>query len=260
MALRLGIGVATFNRRGVLAEVLDRIARHTTYPDTRLVVADDGSRDGTREMLRERQIPLVSGQNMGVAWNKNRALFLLSELLRCDIVILLEDDVFPVADGWERDWIQAALRWGHANLAGAWMQRAFVSGHGSLDDPVRSTETTAQCQVFSREALLFGGYFDPRFRGYGHEHVEHSRRMVRAGYGGSEETLPDGSRRVLFTLLSGALGFLEAGSSFDREQADRNLLLARSLFFVKNYRAPWRNEAEMQQFRDEMRLAEPRVL
>ncbi len=260
MPLQVGIGVATYNRRNILAATLDHIHHHTKYPFVSVAVADDGSTDGTMEMLQSRNITAVTGRNMGIAWNKNRALFLLTELLRCDIVILLEDDLFPASDNWELEWIKAALQWGHANLAGDWMTENFLSGAGTLEDPIRSKAVTAQCSVYSREALLFGGYFDPRFRGYGHEHVEHSRRMVRVGYGGREETMPDGHSQTVFLLLRGAIRFAPAPSTFNQEQVDRNLERAQEAFFDFSYRAPWRNEEEMAQFREEMRNATPRVL
>jgi len=260
MPLQVGIGVATYNRCDVLAATLEHIAQHTKYPFVSLAVSDDGSTDGTMDMLRQRGVLAVTGQNMGIAWNKNRVLFLLTELLRCDLVILLEDDSYPGVDSWEQDWMKAALKWGHAGLAGEWMTKDFLSGTGTPDDPIRSKAVTAQCSVYSREALLFGGYFDPRFRGYGHEHVEHSRRLVRCGYGGNEEKMPDGRWQTVFLLLRGGVQFAPAPTTFNQEQVDRNFAVAQKLFFEFHYRAPWSNEEEMQQFRSEMRNATPRVL
>ena len=129
MAARVGIGVITYNRKDVLAETLARVRAHTSSPHE-LVVADDGSWDGTVELVRSLGIRLVTGRNMGIAWNKNRALFLLTMLLHCDVVILLEDDSRPVKDGWEQDWIAASLRWGHINLAGEWLRALFYPGLG----------------------------------------------------------------------------------------------------------------------------------
>ena len=260
MPLQLGIGIVTYNRRDLLAETLDHIARYTKYPFATVAVADDGSTDGTLDMLRGRNVTAVTGRNMGVAWNKNRALFLLSELLRCDIVILLEDDSFPGQDNWELEWMNAALHWGHANVATDWMGETFISGSGTLADPVHSTGVSAQCSVYSREALLFGGYFDPRFRGYGHEHVEHSYRLARLGYGGAEGPMADGQRQMLFKLLRGGIRFATAPSTFDQAQVDRNLALCQELFFDFSYRSPWRDEDEMKQFREELRGVTPRVL
>ncbi len=75
MALRIGIGIVTYNRKNVLAETLGRVRAHTKLQST-LVVADDGSDDGTLDFVRSQGITVVTGRNRGVAWNKNRALFL----------------------------------------------------------------------------------------------------------------------------------------------------------------------------------------
>jgi len=259
MPLQLGIGIITYNRQAVLRETLDRVMRHTKYPFTAIAVADDGSTDGTLDMLRARNMTTVTGRNMGIAWNKNRALFLLSELLRCDIMLLLEDDSYPLKDNWEIEWMNAAIRWGHVNVAGEWLREYFISGAGTIDDPIRSTHLTAQCSVFSREALLFGGYFDPRFRGYGHEHVEHTTRLVRMGYGGAAEDV-NGVRVVLYHLIRSSIGFAATTSYSDEAQRARNFEVARILFGDFTYRAPWHDETEMRQFRDEMRGTTPRAL
>ena len=129
--LLLGIGIVTYNRRAVLSETLDRVQQHTKHPRTVVAVADDGSTDGTLDMLRARQVLTVTGRNMSIAWNKNRALFLLSELLRCDVVLLLEDDAYPARDHWETEWIHAAVRWGHANVAVRWIEDTCRSRLGA---------------------------------------------------------------------------------------------------------------------------------
>ncbi|HVC59063.1 MAG TPA: glycosyltransferase family 2 protein [Acetobacteraceae bacterium] len=261
--LLLGIGIVTYNRRPILSETLDRVLRHTRHPRTIVAVADDGSTDGTLDMLRERQVLTVTGRNMSIAWNKNRALFLLSELLRCDVVVLLEDDAYPSQDHWEVEWMNAAIRWGHANVAGRWLQEYFVPGNaaGTADDPIHSDRITAQCAVFSREALLFGGYFDTRFREYGHEHVEHTRRLLRLGYGGTEGPV-NGRSGPLFKLLWGSINYHLVPSVVEAkdEQAERNRVVAQSLFGDFSYRAPWRNEDEARQLRDEMRHSFPRAV
>ncbi len=256
--LLLGIGIVTYNRRSILSETLDRVQQHTRHPRTIVAVADDGSTDGTLDMLRARQVLTVTGRNMSIAWNKNRALFLLSELLRCDVVVLLEDDAYPARDHWEIEWMNAAVRWGHANVAGQWLKEHFVAGAGTVEDPIHSPRITAQCAVFSREALLFGGYFDTRFREYGHEHVEHTRRLLRLGYGGTEGPV-NGHPGPLFKLLWGGIGFHQVPSVVEAKeaQAERNRVLAQALFGDFSYRAPWRDEAEARQLREEMRHSFP---
>lgn len=259
--LLLGIGIISYNRRSVLSETLDRVQQHTRHPRTIVAVADDGSTDGTLDMLRARQVLTVTGRNMSIAWNKNRALFLLSELLRCDVVVLLEDDAYPVRDNWESEWMDAAVRWGHANVAGQTAPEHFVGGAGTVDDPIHSQRITAHCACFSREAVLFGGYFDTRFREYGHEHVEHTRRLLRMGYGGIEGPV-GGHSGPLFKLLWGGIDYHAVPSVIPAKeaQAERNRELAQMLFGDFSYRAPWRNEDEARQLREEMRHSFPRAV
>ena len=202
-------------------------------------------------MVRSQNITLVTGRNMGIAWNKNRALFLLGAVMQCDAVILLEDDSFPTEDGWEQEWMQAAQRWGHVNLAGAWFSDSFLSGTGTVDDPILSTNVSAQCSGFSRTALLYGGYFDSRFRGYGQEHVEHTRRLLRVGYGGSYEEI-EGEVRPIYKLLKSSIEVTNPNSFSNQPDRDRNWLMCRELLFDETYRMPWRDDAELVQFRDEM--------
>jgi GT2 family glycosyltransferase len=253
MANRVGIGIVTCNRKEVLLETLARVRAHTRSPCA-LVVADDGSEDGTDDAVRSQKVTLATGRNMGIAWNKNRALFLLGAIVRCDVVILLEDDSFPTKDGWEQEWIQASERWGHANLAGEWFRDSFLKGTGTVDDPILSKDVSAQCSSFSRAALLYGGYFDSRFRGFGQEHVEHSRRLLRIGYGGSYEDI-DGEVRPIYKLLKGGIEVNFPSSFYNQADSDRNWMICRELLFDETYRMPWRDDAELNQFREEMTQA-----
>ena len=122
---------------------------------------------------------------------------------------------------------------------------------GTLDDPILSTNVSAQCSGFSRTALLYGGYFDSRFRGYGQEHVEHTRRLLRVGYGGSYEEI-DGEVRPIYKLLKSSIEVTNPNSFSNQPDRDRNWLMCRELLFDETYRMPWRDDAELVQFREEM--------
>jgi glycosyltransferase involved in cell wall biosynthesis len=254
MSFPVGIGIVTYNRKAILSETIDRVRALTRQPGAALVVADDGSNDGTLAMLREKQVPVVTGINMGIAWNKNRALFLLSQMLGCEAVILLEDDTRPTRSGWEAEWIAGASRWGHVNFAAEWMQTHILSGAGTAADPARSKQITAQCAAYSSAALRYGGYFDPLFRGYGHEHVEHSRRLVRVGYGGTDERI-NGEDVVTYNLLRGDLSVVSTPSFQNAEQEERNFQIAKVIMGKQGYRAPWGEDKEMRQFRAEIESA-----
>jgi glycosyltransferase involved in cell wall biosynthesis len=249
--VRLGIGIVTYNRRDLLVDTIEKVRRMTLHPDTLLAIADDGSTDGTLQMLRDRDLPVVTGVNMGIAWNKNRALYLLGELLNCDVVLLLEDDTQPARAGWEAEWIAATQRHGHINYAGPWMRERFMSGKGTAADPIRSSIVTAQCGGFSSASLRYGGYYDSRFRGYGHEHVEHTARLIRVGYGGADEVRESGNQ-IVFYLIHGDLAMVDTPSFENAAEVERNWHIANELMGDQTYRAPWRDRAELRQFRGEM--------
>ena len=250
MSFMVGIGIVTYNRKEILSDTIDKVRAFTRQPNAVLVVADDGSSDGTLAMLRDKQVPVITGVNMGIAWNKNRALFLLSHMLGCETVILLEDDTRPVRAGWEAEWMEGAQRWGHVNFAADWMQDHFESGAGTAADPLVATNVTAQCSAYSRQALTYGGYFDSRFKGYGHEHVEHTRRLVRVGYGGTDERIND-EERVRYYMIKGGLTVVGSQSYFNSEEEERNLRLARGIMGQQGYRSPWGDDRELRQFRSE---------
>ena len=254
MPFKVGIGIVTYNRKAILADTIDRVRTFTRQPDVAYVVADDGSSDGTQAMLHDRNVPVITGLNMGIAWNKNRALFLLSQILGCETVILLEDDTQPTRPGWENVWIDAARRWGHTNYAGDWMQPHFLSGTGTADDPILSSNVTAQVSAYSHTALTFAGFMDPRFKGYGHEHVEHSRRLVRVGYGGTDHVV-DGVEQVRFRLVKSDVAVVSSTSFRVPEEEQRNLELARVLMGMQGYRAPWGDDRTLRQFRSEVESA-----
>lgn len=257
MNLHAGIGVITYNRCDVLRQTIELIRAHTVHRNTSLVVADDGSTDGTLEMLEQMRVPYVTGPNAGVAWNKNRALFLLAEVARCDAVVLLEDDTQPTRYGWDTPWIAGAMRYGHVNIALEHFATHFVYGTGSVADPIGSKLITAQCAAFSWEALRYAGYFDSRFKGYGHEHVEHSIRMARCGYGGGQEMV-DGESKLIFKLLRGDVRVRDVPSHGSEAASEVNLALTNQIVHQEVYRAPWREDAQMEQFRGEMRAAQAR--
>src|SRR5208283_3092283 len=198
----LGIGILTYNRRDKLRRAIEEVRRRTSQP-FHLVVADDGSSDGTTDFLKADGVPRIVGRNMGVCWNKNRLLYFLSNILNCEAILLLEDDCYPTEQGWERPWVDAVRRHGHINLAGGWFDHLFLGGNGAPDDPVRCKAISGQCVGYARIAVQQVGYFDTRFRGYGIGHVEHSWRMARMGHGGSVDS--DSGDEATYLLINSAI-------------------------------------------------------
>jgi len=165
-----------------LAECLASIRRYTKAPH-RVIVADDGSSDGTASFCRDLGVAVVTGPNAGVCWNKNRALYTVRAIFGCDPVFLLEDDCWPSTAGWEAAWCTAVAKFHHVGYAlPAWRGRWRVGGDGSPEDPYRTREMTGQCTVTTGKALDEVGYLSSAFLGYGWGHVEWTERFAKAGF------------------------------------------------------------------------------
>jgi len=187
--MRVGVAVLARDQCAALAGTVDAVRRCTAHPQIDFVVADDGSADETSRWLRDNDVPSVTGPAMGPAWNRNRALFLLGEMIGCETIIVLTAGVRPDTSGWESRWIAAAQRWGY------------------VDEP-------SGCAAYTRDALLYGGYLAMDAC---NETAEHGMRLRRLGFGPS--------------------------------------IVAEAPRGAETYRAPWRNDAEMRQFRLDVRSA-----
>ncbi len=249
----LGIAVVTYRRLERLQRLLGALQTLTESPH-HIVVADDGSEDGSAEWCRAHGHTVITGANRGVAWNKNRGLFALMAL-GCDPLLLIEDDVYPVVQGWERDWIEGTRAWHHLAYHHPKVARRTVSGSGTPSDPFVNSSATAQCLSVSAEVVGKVGFLDSRFIGWGHEHAEWTTRIKRAGYGFKSITLPDGRRPKAQLYLSGGLVNDDATSFREPLQASRNRELSARLRGEPLFRRPWRDAAQRREFLSEQALA-----
>src|SRR2546423_1705047 len=254
MSVKIGIGIATYNRCRSLETCVSAIRRLTADPYN-LVVADDGSTDETAAVCAHYQVVRVTGKNMGIAWNKNRALFFLHHILECDVVILFEDDCHPNQADWQSDWVAAAQKWGHINFAGEWFRDRVIEGSGTVDQPFLSTSVSGQCTALSRAALSVCGYLDSRFKSYGYEHAEHSARLVRSGFGGEMRMAKRGEIDPHFYLLKADFTMVPNQSHSNDQSAASNWAAWEKMYGDPAYRYPWRTKDEFRQFRQEMRAA-----
>lgn len=244
--MTVGIGIITYNRQWKLQECLTRLRMVTTEPYD-LVVADDGSTDSTLDYLREQRVPVVGGQNRGIAWNKNRALFTLAERGH-DTILLMEDDCFAMEASWLPFWTETVRQWGHVNYAGLWWPKeVYVRGEGSVDNPWFCSSSTAQISGFRRDVVDAVGFLDSRFRRFGHEHTEHSQRIIRAGYGGNQRVIR-GERYFDYISANHGLACTADASFIEETGVLANAELSASMVHEPVYRHPWRTDYERAAF------------
>jgi GT2 family glycosyltransferase len=245
----LGIAVTTFQRLPWLSKCVESIV-DLTEVDYHLVVADDGSDDGTTAWCRERGIRIITGRNRGVAHNKNRGLLVL-EALGCDPILIFEDDLRPGLRGWESEWIAATGLWHHVAFGHKGIVRTAVAGAGTAADPWVSPRTTAQLLTISATVLRMVGYFDPRYEGWGHEHADWTSRIKRAGYGFKTITLPTGNQFQAQLFLNYGMINDPAPSWRNDEQAQLNQEKGPT-HGEPIFRVPWRTYDERSELLEEV--------
>ena len=246
--LNVGIGVITYNRKDHLAKTVEAIKAFTTG-DYQIVVADDGSKDDTVEWCEKNNVPHTNCQNKGVVRNKNRALYYLNEVKKVDVLILLEDDCRPNKESWQKEWVIAALLWGHINYAHKRIikkEDAVLSGTGSSTLPYLCKLVTGQCTACSKDAMDNIGYLDPRFSGYGAGHVEWTERFIRQGYNGSTE------KHWVYPAINTGLNSDDAPTFKNPEQLEKNRALKKKISKDSHKREPWVNTDEENEFLEEI--------
>lgn len=179
--------IATRNRRDVLAKSL-RTYEQQTYPAIEILVADNGSDDGTVEMLA-RDFPHVRV----VAFDSNRgplALNALAEMATGPYLWRTDDDAAPADPTTLADAVQILEDYPHVTaVTGDILERLI--NYQPLDyypfarpdvipaDGVPAIECWGTCMMVRRAAFLeVGGYWDLF---YGEELDLSSRLIVRGG-------------------------------------------------------------------------------
>jgi glycosyltransferase involved in cell wall biosynthesis len=238
----LGIAITTLNSKSMTMRLVEQIERLTST-DHKLVVCDDGSLDDTVLALRRRHVTVVAGPNRGVAWNKNRGLFYLINRTNCRTILLLDDDILPVVEGWERPWIEAACKFGHVNFTlPGWIHKPGVEG-GASSYPTLETRFLGPLIGCARQACGEVGYFDVRFGRWGHEHADLTERMLRAGYGGVQ-----GEGGKLYYVMSHGAELLPRSSEVS--SSEKEVLVPATAKVLQEsrqqpvHRMPWRNDDE----------------
>lgn len=183
MEPKASVIIPTFNRRVILKKSLLSLARSTISPDEfEVVVVDDGSTDGTRDMLAHLDVPysiIYAWQERGgPAKARNRGI----ELARGKIIIFIDSDIVVVPE-----FVEA-----HINVHKE--PRRVASGPvihtNDLDNPdSASLKITDLSQAFfatgnasvAKDHLVEAGLFYEGFDQYGWEDLELGHRLQKLG-------------------------------------------------------------------------------
>ncbi len=180
-----GVAICTYNRSIYLKEMIDAVLS-TVSNDTRVVVCDDGSSDETPQIVSEvPQVLYVRGPNLGVAANKNRALWMLQD---CAFICILEDDLMPTQKGWFDGYQNLSLVTDIHHFCR--VQDKFVEETNpeftewlalKHYTPIYGPSPRGDFTFITNRVIKEVGGFNPKFIGAGYAHGEWSGRVAKAG-------------------------------------------------------------------------------
>lgn len=181
--MKRGIGIIHYNRQDKLQEILEAVIK-TAPEDCRIVLADDQSVEFDTSLLPD-EVVLIRGKNLGVSYNKNRALWGLQD---CSYIALLEDDLKPIEEGWFETYEEAAKRTGTHHFCRVQdkvvreTHPTFTAHLGSLGyTPVFGSSPRGDFTFLTGRVVRTVGGFHPDFIGIGYAHGEWSERVAKAG-------------------------------------------------------------------------------
>jgi len=206
--VRIGIGITTRKRPGVLETSLNHFTKFPTPNSKIVIVEDDPEQDHATGLVVANfkednpDIEVIfrkSTYRLGISKAKNACLAVLQD---CDHVFLFDDDAWPKAHGWAEKWIEI----NQANNVGHSMWNVFVRKSDNTPPQVRASIEPIQEWViktindsdnqmvawqnclgvllyFNRACLdAIGGYDSSAANVYGFEHAQVSHRASDAGF------------------------------------------------------------------------------
>jgi len=191
--IRYSIVISVYNQRETLRQALDVLRRQIKNPKAfEVIVADDGSVDGTGEFIRKLRYPiflkyLSSGVNKGRPHNRNRGL----EKAAGEWVIFIDGDLVPgegFIDAYVRAWgefpdgvLVGSWRFPPGRAASKWDRyfesRGCLAMKSGLWLPGKYF-TSANFSI-RRETLNRLQGFDVSFEGWGGEDTEFGLRLEK---------------------------------------------------------------------------------
>jgi len=191
---RTGVAICHYNRTSQLEEIIQAV-KDTVNNRVKIVVCDDGSETWEEHYMENYTHPAeianrmgvlyVQGPNLGVAANKNRALWALQDM---DFICILEDDLKPIKQDWITHYERAATLSGLHHFCR--VQDKLVSTlspdfdeymKGKNLTPIYGPSPRGDLTFITRKVITEVGGFNKKFKGAGYAHGEWSNRVNRAG-------------------------------------------------------------------------------
>ena len=174
IAAKIGIGITTTpNRMARYDECIANIKQYTQQSFALYTHIDDEYR--------------------GIAQAKNKCLYNLFELFKCDIVYLFDDDCFPIKFGWDKFMPDR-----HVLLLNHKLHKRSNTYQSHRFNYDVFDECGGVFMSVTRKEWMRVGYFDNNYKSYGYEHAGYSQRIYKAGLNPHPYMMPKGLNNLLF--------------------------------------------------------------
>jgi len=236
MEIKRAVSICTYNRASHLADVVESVL--DTVPNgTDVFVCDDGSTDTTaKEIGRFKNVTYLRGPNLGVAYNKNRALWLMKDH---HFSCILEDDLMAVDKGWFETYeavsvltdIHHFCRIQDKTVPESRPEFTTYLKAALNLTPIYASSPRGDLTFLTKKVISTIGGFNPEFKGVGYAHGEWSKRAIKAGL----VSHPNGwvdikEARDKFTQVGDTIGGRWNEDEREiKEQLKRNRLVAKNL-------------------------------
>jgi len=231
--MRFLLGITTYNRLEYLKKCVAswNQTRNKEHHWT-LVIADDGSNDGTRDYLHDLdrdgnpEIWTMSYERRGVHYQKNMLLE-FAERSHIDFAFMCEDDMVFLHPGWDDLYYSVAMETGFHHLVffdPIWNEK-YREG-GGYKHPVCYNGLCCQVKnkcifgcfwTFTKKVIEEVGYFDlDKFGLCGHGHIDYSWRCARAGFN-TMENVYDAMGSEGYLTIQGGENYQDSIPSEQRE-------------------------------------------
>lgn len=195
MPHKIVFGIITYNRIDYLKNLIDSYlkTRSNTY-EWYLVIADDGSTDGTLDYLEKLLIPdtpiyVIKNSRVHVTRQTN-SIFEVAKHLEFDFGFIANDDISFLNSGWDDDYIRASIynHFDHLVHYNINFRKPRVNiSCGDLIAYIDARHCMGCFWTFTPKVLEEVGFLnEEKFIAAGHSHQEFTIRCCRAGFNNAQ--------------------------------------------------------------------------
>ena len=185
MRIKRAISILSYNRAENLPIIIENVIK-TAPADCDIFVCDDGSTDDTPSVVAKFPVIYVRGDNLGVAINKNRALYLMRDH---HFSAMIEDDLYPTSSGWFQIYetvsqytdIHHFCRIQDKEIPESIPPFTEYLKETLQITPIYASSPRGDFTFLTKKVLQIVGGLNPLFKGVGFAHGEWSNRVAKAG-------------------------------------------------------------------------------